>query len=88
MRAAASRTVSLRGKSPGGDEVENLGLAFQRNADGSWTCLKPTTLEGPNGRIQVSEGSTYRRGMLFMGIELARWLDEQFGLNPVDDTAS
>ena len=88
MRARASRTVSSRGKSPGGDEVENLGLAFQRNADGSWTCLKPTTLEGPNGRIQVSEGSTYRRGMLFMGIELAKWLDEQFGLNPVDDTAS
>jgi hypothetical protein len=61
--------------------VENLGSAFQRNADGSWTCVKPTTLEGPNGRIQVSEGSVHRRGALFMGVELAKWLDEHFGLN-------
>lgn len=67
--------------SRGGLEVENLGRAFQRNADGSWTCVKPATLEGPNGRIQVSEGATYRRGMLFMGVELAKWLDEQFGLD-------
>lgn len=43
--------------------------------------MQPATLDGPNGRIQVSEGTTYRRGMLFMGVELAKWLDEQFGLN-------
>jgi hypothetical protein len=62
-------------------KVPELGEAFQRNADGSWTCVKPTTLEGPNGRIQVAEGTIYRRGTLFMGIELAKWLDEQFGLD-------
>lgn len=31
--------------------------------------------------MQVSEGTTYRRGVLFMGVELAKWLDEQFGLD-------
>jgi hypothetical protein len=61
--------------------VEQLGKAFQRNADGSWTCLRPITLDGPNGRMQVSEGSTHRRGVLFMGVELAKWLDERFGLD-------
>ncbi|HEX7053989.1 MAG TPA: hypothetical protein VF211_08680 [Burkholderiales bacterium] len=61
--------------------MENLGRAFQRNADGSWTCVQATTLDGPNGRIQVAEGTTYRRGVLFMGVELAKWLDEQFGLD-------
>ncbi len=61
--------------------MEKLGKAFQRNADGSWTCVQATTLDGPNGRMQVPEGSTYRRGALFMGVELARWLDEQFGLD-------
>jgi hypothetical protein len=61
--------------------VDSLGKAFQRNADGSWTCVQPATLEGPNGRIQVAEGTTYRRGVLFMGVEFARWLDEQFGLD-------
>jgi hypothetical protein len=42
--------------------------------------VEPATLNGPNGRIQVPIGSTYRRGMMFMGIELAKWLDEQFAL--------
>lgn len=60
--------------------MEKLGSAFQRNADGSWTCVQPITFDGPNGRIQVSEGTTCRHGMLFMGVELAKWLDEQFGL--------
>ena len=61
--------------------MDQLGKAFQRNADGSWTCVEGTTLDGPNGRIQVSEGTTCRRGVLFMGVELAKWLDEQFGLD-------
>ena len=61
--------------------MESLGKAFQRNADGSWTCVQPTTLEGPNGRIQVPEGTRFRRGSLFMGVELAKWLDEQLGLD-------
>jgi hypothetical protein len=39
-----------------------------------------TTLDGPTGRMQVPEGSTYRRGTLFMGVELAKWLDQQLGL--------
>lgn len=53
--------------------------AFRRNADGSWTCIKAATLQGPSGRIQVTEGSTFFPGTVFMGIELAVWLDEQSG---------
>jgi hypothetical protein len=60
--------------------VQSLARAFQRNADGSWTCVEPATLNGPSGRIQVPIGATYHRGMMFMGIELAKWLDEQFAL--------
>lgn len=68
-------------ESRGGLKVKHLGRAFRRNADGSWTCVQGTTFDGPNGRMQVPEGSTYRRGMIFMGVELAKWLDEQFGLD-------
>ena len=57
--------------------MQLLAKAFRRNADGSWTCVEAATFDGPNGRIQVALGSTYRRGMMFMGIELAKWLDEQ-----------
>jgi hypothetical protein len=61
--------------------VEHLGKAFRRNADGSWTCVRATTFDGPNGRMQVPEGTTHKPGVLFMGVELARWLDQQFGLD-------
>lgn len=73
--------MRIGGIVPGGTEVEKLAKAFQRNADGSWTCVQPMTLEGPNGRIQVPEGVHLKRGMLFMGVELAKWLDQQFGLD-------
>jgi hypothetical protein len=57
--------------------MENFIEAFRRNADGSWSCIRNVTLNGPSGRIQVTEGSTFRRGMTFMGIDLAGFLDAQ-----------
>ena len=62
--------------------MENFIEAFMRNADGSWACVRDVTLTGPNGRIQVTEGSTFRPGMSFMGIDLARFLDTQVGARP------
>jgi len=50
---------------------------FSRNPDGSWTCVSAGTFTGPNGRIQVSPGSTFYRGTMFMGFDLAAWLDEE-----------
>jgi hypothetical protein len=51
--------------------------AFRRDADGSWTCVAPTTFDGPNGRIQVAPGTRFTRGTAFMGVDLATWLDER-----------
>jgi hypothetical protein len=56
--------------------MKKFSKAFHRNLDGSWTCVAPATLEGPNGRVQVTPGSTFTRGTMFMGVDLARWLDE------------
>jgi hypothetical protein len=53
--------------------------SFQRNPDGSWTCIAAATLNGPNGRIQVPAGKTIERGTLFMGVDLAEWLDNHSG---------
>jgi hypothetical protein len=50
--------------------------AFTRNPDGSWTCLRPATIAHPAGRIQVAEGSRFYPGTSFMGVDLARWLEE------------
>ena len=49
--------------------------ALRQNADGSWTCLAPVTIEHPTGRVQLAPGTTLRPGSLFMGVELAEWLE-------------
>lgn len=48
---------------------------FVRTPDG--LCIEPAELQAPQGRIQVAAGTRIKRGTLFMGLELARMLDEQ-----------
>jgi len=55
--------------------MENFFDAFRRNADGSWSCIQDVTLNGPGGRIQVPAGKTFERGMVFMGVDLAGFLE-------------
>ena len=50
---------------------------FCRNFDGSWTCTSPADLRGPNGRIQVAAGSRFYPGTIFMGFDIARWLEDR-----------
>lgn len=52
---------------------------FSKNDDGSWTCMSHATLMSPKGRIQVTKGSRFCPGTEFMGVDLARWLDEELG---------
>jgi hypothetical protein len=58
-------------------EERDVRDAFWRNEDGSWICIDPVTLDHPKGRVQVASGMTLLPGHLYMGIDLARWLDEQ-----------
>jgi hypothetical protein len=51
--------------------------AFSRNPDGSWVCITPITIDHPQGRMQVSPGTTVKPGEAFMGIDLAAWLEQQ-----------
>jgi hypothetical protein len=57
--------------------MDEFATHFSRNPDGSWTCISAGTFSGPNGRIQVSPGSTFYRGTMFMGFDLAAWLDDE-----------
>jgi hypothetical protein len=57
--------------------VDDLLSCFQRNPDGSWTCVEAVTLEGPNGRIQVPRDHVFIPGRRYMGADLAAWLDER-----------
>jgi len=50
---------------------------FKRDKDGTWICIAPVTFEGPNGRMQVTPGTSFAPGTRFMGVDLAKWLDKQ-----------
>jgi hypothetical protein len=50
---------------------------FVRDGGGVWTCISPATLNHPKGRIQVSPGAKFPPGTIFMGVEIAAWLDAE-----------
>jgi len=58
--------------------MESLIGHFVREGEGAWACVKPATLEIGNGRIQVTPGTRLRRGTKYMGVDLARLLDEHY----------
>jgi hypothetical protein len=53
---------------------------FTRDPDGAWRCIGPATLETDSGRIQVTAGSRFAPGTVFMGVDVAAWLDTQASL--------
>jgi len=50
---------------------------FVREPDGSWRCVEAAELHLPGGRIQVAVGMRFAPGHRFMGVELARVLEER-----------
>jgi hypothetical protein len=57
--------------------MDDFSRHFCRNHDGSWTCMSAGEFSGPTGRIQVTPGSRFYRGTIFMGFDLAAWLDAE-----------
>ena len=57
--------------------VQNFVQSFVREQDGSWICVQAATLELPTGRIQVAIGTRFTPGTRFMGVDLARLLEER-----------
>jgi len=51
---------------------------FTRESPGVWRCESYATVQLKGGRIEVAPGTRLTRDSLFMGIELARLLDEEF----------
>jgi hypothetical protein len=49
---------------------------FQRQPNGEWACTKPIKINGPSGPIMIDEGTSFSPGTLFMGLDLARELDQ------------
>jgi hypothetical protein len=56
-------------------EVEFLNR-FQRQPNGAWACTKPIKVDGPSGPIVIGQGASFSPGALFMGLDLAKELDQ------------
>jgi hypothetical protein len=50
---------------------------FTRAPTGEWVCVSPAELNTPQGRVQVASGTRFTLGTTFMGVEIARLLDDQ-----------
>ena len=57
--------------------MQNFAKSFVREQDGTWRCVEPAELDLPTGRIQVAVGMRFTPGTRFMGVDLARLLEEK-----------
>ena len=58
--------------------MDELIKHFLRVEAGKWTCVESAEFQSPTGRIQIAVGSTFTRGTVFMGYDLAKALDEHY----------
>jgi hypothetical protein len=58
--------------------VQNFIRHFIREGHGVWACVEPAELHLPQGRVQVAPGTRFTLGSMFMGVELAKLLEEQY----------
>lgn len=73
----SSGTTSCWHTACAGRFVDDLWRSWSRTEAGTWTCLAGTTLDHPNGRIQVTPGASFTPGTIYMGVDVAAWLDER-----------
>ena len=58
-----------------GEEV-SISDAVEKDSEGNWHCIKAISVEMENRMIILSAGTTFTKGVPFMGIDVAKWLDE------------
>lgn len=50
--------------------------SFEKDVDGNWRCIDPVSIKIENRIIAVPERMIFSRGVRFMLVDVARWLDE------------
>ena len=56
-------------------ELEFLNR-FRRQPNGVWACTKPINIRGPDGPVVIGQGASFSPGASFMGLDLAKELDQ------------
>ena len=60
-----------------GEEVMPIG-AFERDKDGNWRCLKACSINVENKTILIAAGTEFTKGTKHIGIDVNKWLDENY----------
>jgi hypothetical protein len=55
--------------------------AFRRNLNGSWSALRPVTIQGPQP-VTIGRGRTFRRGAYYKGFYPATLLEQNCHRRP------
>jgi hypothetical protein len=50
--------------------------AFKKDARGDWHCVKACAIDIDNKEIVFAEGTSFTHGAPFMGVDVAKWLDD------------
>lgn len=58
--------------------MKGIGNSFVRDAAGFWRCVEGVTLNLAAGRIQVAPGACFTPGTTYMGVDLAKLLEEEY----------
>ena len=54
-------------------KIRNL---FVQHADGSWEPRQPVQISTDMGSVAMNPGTRFRRGIFFMGLDVAKLCDE------------
>ena len=57
--------------------MQNFIRHFVREPDGSWRCTSFAELRTASGRIQVSAGTRFMPGTIFMGVDIVKLLEDE-----------
>ena len=58
------------------EEKKSPTDAFERDDRGTWHCKEACAIEMENKEIVFTEGMTFTKGIPFMAVDVAKWLDE------------
>ena len=58
------------------EEKKSPRDAFERDARGTWHCKEACSIEMENKEIIFTVGMTFAKGIPYMMIDVAKWLDE------------
>jgi len=60
-----------------GEEVMPAN-AFEKDPHGNWRCLKACSIDMENKKVVFTAGLEFEKGIQFMGVDIAKWLDENY----------